>query len=473
MTEKKNELKDIWRIFEQCQHGNPAALNDLFVSEVCNNSRFDVGLKHNCLSAILYNTRERYNSASVSIKNNHKKYFPGEYDISDLNEMMYLILTELFIGELDKGKCATIGSETSNIPLTDGEALLKNISFFLDKQLNSRGKRAYKDIGYTCNDDTDNEELSLMDVHSARKWYGDKGKTARKWIYADILRLFEKDIGTVYDLYNADSTAIRATIKTVLECKDSFVDDEFLSQEEFCEMVERYTGKHIQRNNLPQCFTIIKQRIMDYLMFSLNYDIGSGGLFTQRESKLYFRMFGRQQIELYKLCVDFKRIGCKKFIRNIKKYDHIILPVIEKKSGKLKYDMVNLLQGQRDVLNEPPGKIAKEILAVLLSYFKENEKKKIQGELQGYMFNDRFSAGKAKYWNIDLDENEMKIKLWARASVKYPVKITINRKSLLVYDGFRNYYVCDTQKRIAYCLPKEQRKVIKAGSQKKNLKNIA
>lgn len=473
MTEKKNELKDIWRIFEQCQHGNPAAMNDLFVVETFKNGKFDVGLKHNCISAILYNARERYNSASVHIKDNHKKYFPGEYDISDLNEMMYLILTELFIGELDKGKYVTIGDETSSIPITDGEALLKNISFFLDKQLNGRGKKAYKDIGDICNDDTDNEELSLMDVHSARKWYEAKGKTARQWIYADILRFFEKDIGTVYDLFNTDSTAIRAIIKTVLECKDSFVDDEFLLQEEFCEMVERYTGKHIQRNNLPQCFITIRQRIMDYMMFSLNYDIGSGGLLPHGESKLHFRLYGRQQMELYNLCVDFKCMGCKKFIRNIKEYDHIIMPAIEKKSGKLKYDMFNLMQGQMDVLNEPPGEIAKEIRVVLLSYFKENEKKKIQDELQEYMFNDRFSAGKAKYWNIDLDESEIKIKLWSRAAVKYPVKITISRKNLLVYDGFANYYICDTKKKISYCLPKEKRKVIKAGSQKKKLKNIA
>lgn len=469
-----NDLAALWSIYQRCQSGEVSALDDLFIIKSnkdiqhTDTAGFHVGFKYECLSKILTSAKKRYSSEETNFSDNHKKYYSGEYDISDLDELMYLNVIELFRCNLNENRCATISGVTSTLPIVDAGTLIKNISFFMDKQLNERGRGAYLDIGYIIQDndgdENEDEELSLLDKYSGKRWYESKGKSARGWIYADILNWFEKDIGAIYDLFNVDSFAIKAIIKTILECKDTFidVDDEedkcFVTQERLCEIVKIHTGKKIRKNNMPQCLDTIRLRIMDYFMFSL------GSKFR--------RVFGRELMQLYKLCDSFQQEGWHYFIKRLRQYEDIVAPIIKTVSGKQMYDMINLLQDDMDVLDKPPDEVARDICDLLLAHLHKMEDNQVRTELERYSICDKYTLKKVR-WNADLDEKKANIKIWTHEKIKYPKVITIGRDNLIVYEGLRNYYICDTQKTVAYCLPKLNRKIIKTNKSKIKLKNIA
>lgn len=71
-----------------------------------------------------------FTSEEKQTKNRHRKYYTGTFDVSDINEMSYLIITEVFYATPDEEKCVSVNGIRSVVPITDGKTLIQNISFF-------------------------------------------------------------------------------------------------------------------------------------------------------------------------------------------------------------------------------------------------------------------------------------------------------------------------------------------------------
>lgn len=442
---QKNEMEEIWEIYNKCQQGDLSTVDRLFTSD----EELRLEFKHNILKKILNETKKIYDSEFVNYNNKHKKFYPGSYDISDLNELLYSTIIELFICDLDKNKCATIYGIKSNLPINDGISLVKNISFFMDRQLNKRGEKSHLDTITNFSNNENNGELSLLDLYQENV-YKKSNKYGRPKKYEEILLWFQKDMQEVYYLFKSDSSAIKALIETIYDREDTFIysvefDDLCLvSYNDLCKIIKNHTGKTIRTNNIPQCFNTMNERITDYLMYTLNGN--------------YCRLFSNDLIKINELCHDYYTDRWNVFIDKMKEYEDIIILIINNLKGKIKYDIINLLHGEMDVLNDSPPSIADNLAKHLRKYFEEIEDEKIETRLKEYKINTKYCLLNDMYWNQHLDEKFIKIKIYKHEKIKYPKTITIPTENLVVYEGILNYYFCNKAKRISYCLSKNARK---------------
>ena len=54
----------------------------------------------------------------------YKKYYSGEYDITEFAEIMYEVIIAIFLGELDGNGCVTFnGKKNKEVPIIDGVSL--------------------------------------------------------------------------------------------------------------------------------------------------------------------------------------------------------------------------------------------------------------------------------------------------------------------------------------------------------------
>ena len=460
----RKELDDIWRIYLQCQSGNVDSASELFESRIYDDTRFKVVFKPQCLSALVDKIQNKYKSENKIITGKHKKYFDGEYDVSDASEMVYMILLELFTAALDSDCCATINNTKSNIPIVDAESLLKNLSYFTDVEMNKRGSIAYLDVcpdmEANTSDSKDDEqvELSLFDIYSYKAWESKskRKRSLRRRMYADILKLMEHDMDAVVGLFKSDSVAILAIIKTILECDSTYVndgdDEKMVTQEQLCDIVKANTGRKIEQNNIPLCFQIMRTRIMDYKLFSANK---------------YYRLFGAEEEEAYARCKHY--ISQKRGLMNyMHRHKDLLYPILNDAPYSQRYDMVNLLQGDYDVLSDKPQPdILMDIAQRIVAYYEKSEESKIAIMLTGYTVMDRFVSGKSKLWNTYICGGLLQIRFYSNEQIKYPVIVKIPLDALMVIEGAANYYICDSDKKIAYILPKTERKRI-AKTKKEN-----
>lgn len=80
---------------------------------------------------------------SQKIKNGScSKFYEGEYDISDFNELMNETIIEIFNEKTDENNCLILdGKKNEEYPICDGISLLRNISYFTSRKVNKRAKR--------------------------------------------------------------------------------------------------------------------------------------------------------------------------------------------------------------------------------------------------------------------------------------------------------------------------------------------
>ena len=108
--------------------------------EWVNSAYSNVAFKFPCLNKMLYKKKKRFLATAKNtgyengkkIKNSgHSKFYEGEYDISDFNELMYETVIEIFNTKTDENKCLTLdGKKNVENPICDGISLLRNISYF-------------------------------------------------------------------------------------------------------------------------------------------------------------------------------------------------------------------------------------------------------------------------------------------------------------------------------------------------------
>lgn len=76
---------------------------------------------------------------------------------------------------------------------------------------------------------------------------------SRRMECAEILRLLQKDMYGIFELFKSDSISIRAAVKTVIEKPETFVEMKeaeglaLLQHEELCKVIFDYTGVKIQK----------------------------------------------------------------------------------------------------------------------------------------------------------------------------------------------------------------------------------
>lgn len=82
-------------------------------------------------------------------------------------------------------------------------------------------------------------------------------------------------------------------------------------------------------------------------------------------------------------------------------------------------------------------------------------------KLEGYKANGiiNWNCG---FWETDIEDNTLKIKLWSSRNVKKPIQHSILKEKLVVYCGYMNFYFCNVEGKIYYGLPKSRRIISRA-----------
>ena len=172
-------------------------------------------------------------------------------------------------------------------------------------------------------------------------------------------------------------------------------------------------------------------------------------------------MFGSNHMKIYALCDD-QCNSWKDFIFNILKYDD----ALECLKGQIRYDFINLINCQNDVLSQSPEAIATKVSNVIKDYFNELENKKIRELFTEQKFENKFSNNDMGYWNIRIIGDEMKIKFYRNLYIKHPIEVCLERSNVAIYEGFSKIYIKDEKNNIVYFLPKANRKIFKNNCEK-------
>lgn len=423
----------------------------------------------------------------------YKKYYSGEYDITELAEIMYEVIITIFLGELDGNGCVTFnGKKNKEVPIMDGVSLLKNISYYCCIQANEGQSKRFNDISGTEDREVgcQSENISIFDSYSFVKWQYEKdgkwdnqGEILRLLIYADVLEWLRKYKDNINSLFKKDSTEIQAIINTILSNRKVFIKEEngylqLVKQKELQQLIYEQTEKKIVLTNISTDLKLIEQRIIDHLFYSMNYKIGddkkkqtgskiNNGYLQELDKKRYLKLFGRESMFIYKICSLYPDNADKeRFLDHIREHDDAVIPILSLVKGKRKYDMINLIRCEMDVIDDDISydQIVIDIVHTLIRYYHEAEAIQISELKKQYKFSDRFTSGKSKMWEADILTDCLRIRFWADENTKHPVSYKISKDNLLVYEGYENYYFCDKSEMLCFLMPKEKRVITKSDS---------
>lgn len=422
---------------------------------------------------------------------NYKKYYSGECDISELSEIMYEVIIAIFQAEPDGNGCITLNGKKNKVPIIDGVSLLKNISYFCCIQANEGQAKRCNDIpGEDNEDDSRPEEINRFDSYSFAKWqheetekWNNHGEILRLLVYADVLEWLRRNRESIKILFKSDSYEVQAIIDTILSNKNVFTNGEngylqLIKQMELQQLIYEKTGKMIILTNISNDFKLIERRLIDHLYYSLNYKIvdtkkkqrGSevkNGDLQEVNEKKYFKLFGRENIFIFKICNLYcNGVGKEDFLDRIMEHADVVIPVLSLVKGRKKYNMINMINGDLDVIdkNVPCDQIVNDIVHTLICDFKDAEAVKITELKKQYKVVDRFVSGKSQVWEADIQDDYLKIRFWADENTKHPVRNKIEWNDLLIYEGYENYYICDKSKMLCYIMPKLKRVISKSDS---------
>lgn len=448
----------------------------------------NVTFQFSCLNKLLYKKKKTFllNAKKTGYENGkkiknsgHSKFYEGEYDISDFNELMYETIIEIFNEKTDENKCLTLdGKKNEKYPICDGVSLLKNISYFTSRKINKRAKNSYLDIfdmGY-CYEQS-GTDFSSFDKYAFKKFIESGRGFSHLAIYAEYLEWLKRN--DVHKLFKANACDIKAIIETIMNREDTFIKDmsgdqeagfgmRFVKQEMLQEIIKSRHNMNIEQENISKDLEIIEQRLLDHLLYSLNYRIDkateSKGIYEKEserflyelEKKAYIKIFSRISYEIYDISVEF--INSKDFdsyFRTVKKYEDMVIDIVSLEKGKKKYDMVNLILENDDLVDDEMETLINIAKTVIVFYQNEEEKYR-KNQLEDYK-KKGFADWRNKYWEAELRGEILKIKLRSSRDVKKPIQNSINTENLIVYCGCVNFYFCDTEGKVYYSVPKNKR----------------
>ena len=453
------------------------------------------------LNKMLFNMKKAYSKGSLEtgyengVEKEHrayKKYHSGECDISELSEIMYEVIISIFLSEPDGNGCVTLNSKKNKVPIIDGVSLLKNISYFCCIQINEGQSKRCDDVPETEDreDDLQSESFSRFDGYSFVKWqheeterWNNHGEILRLLVYADVLEWLRKHRESIKILFKSDSYEVQAIIDTILSNKEAFVygDNGYLqliTQKELQQLIYEKTGIKVVQSNISIAIKLIEKRLIDHLLYSLNYKIvdtkkdqkGSEvktGDLQALNPKKYFKLFGRESMFIYKICSTYhKGTNKDRFLDCIMEHADVVIPVLSVVKGRKKYDMINMINGDLDVIdsNVSYGQILSDIVHTLIRDFKDVEAAKITELKKKYKVADRFVSGKSQMWEADIQDDYLRIRFWASENTKHPVWCKIKLNNLLVYEGYENFYICDESEMLCHLMPKCRRVITKSDS---------
>lgn len=375
-----------------------------------------------------------FGSEEKNPQGKHKKYYAGHFDSSDVDETMYLVITEIFYAVPDSDGCIEIDNVKSKIPINNASSLMKNISFFLAALCNLHGAKIEKEVSENVKTNDSEKEIVLTDYKPPQKlWQVVRGKVSRRMECAEILRLLQKDMYGIFELFKSDSISVRAAVKTVIEKPQTFVEIEeaegleLLQQEELCNMILDYTGVKIQKTNVSMIFSTVRKRLMDYIY-----------LCTEKHKFMY----SLDTWNVIMLCLSGDSISFK---RQIESHEDFLYWWESVHRGNIKDDVCK-------TMNE------------IVDYYIEREKEWLNG-FNGYAIEDKFENGKMKLWRTSTNtiKNTIKLNFYSSEEVKHPVEVSIDLHDITIYEGIFTYYVMKSSphdKRI-FILPKNLRKKLK------------
>lgn len=445
----KNEIEQIYNVYKACQSGKREELAHLFKVDDAGK----VSFSYTCLEKIVARAKDTYSNPEKQTKEKHKKFYDGAFDVSDIRETAYLIITEVFYEVPNSDRCIVIDGRKSQIPINDGNTLLQNIAYYLDVMCNEKGSLAYKDVPENVkvtNKDNDTSLVSLFDWQPPNKLRQTvDGGIALRRECAEALRLFQNDMPTVFSLFNSDSISVKAVIKTILENEQSFYKCdgllEMIEQAELCDLVESYTGIRIWKNNLSNIIAIIKARLLRYL-------------YIIPEQHEY--IFGRDNMEVFNFCLQYK--DWQEFRMKLCKHDDFIFWWNDRFEETK--DQKSLLACDPDLKN--PARVAEEWAKQIITWLEIEEVKWLINLSQRYTI--KTLEGNIKYWNCRYNKSSGQIKLffYSGENIKHPREVKVAADGTVVYQGCTQYYICDSRKGVAYVLPKNCRKNIKLNCKK-------
>ena len=375
-----------------------------------------------------------FGSEEKNPQGKHKKYYAGHFDSSDVEETMYLVIAEIFYAIPDGDGCIEIDNVKSKIPINNASSLMKNISFFLAALCNFHGAKIEKEVPENVKTNDSEKEIVLTDYKPSQKlWQVVRGKVSRRMECAEILRLLQKDMYGIFELFKSDSISIRAAVKTVIEKPQTFVEMkeaeglELLQQEELCNMILDYTGVKIQKTNVSMIFSTVRKRLMDHIY-----------LCTEKHKSFY----SLDTWNVIMLCLSG---DCSSFKRQIELHEDFLYWWESVHHGNVNDDICK-------TMNE------------IVDYYIEREKEWLNG-FNGDAIEDKFKNGKMKLWRTFTNtiKNTIKLSFYSSEEVKHPVEISIDLHDVTIYEGIFNYYVIENNfynKRI-FVLPKDLRKKFK------------
>ena len=538
---KKVEAENLYQIYLRVQSGDKSALNELFKSvdskqiskadEINKEYRMshmdnvldselvldneknkqegdwiesvnsNVAFRFPCLNKMLYKKKKKFllNAKKTGyengqkIKNSSSKFYEGEYDISDFNELMYETIIEIFNEKTDENKCLTLdGKKNEKYPICDGVSLLKNISYFTSRKINKRAKNSYLDIFDTesWSEEADEENPwathSRFDEYVVKKFFEPKSRPSRLAIYAEYLEWLQKY--DVHKLFKANACDIKAIIETIMNCEDTFIKDmsgdkgtgfgmRLVKQEMLQEIIKSRHNMNIEQENISKNLEIIEQRLLDHLLYALNYRIDkateSEGIYEKEserflyelDKKPYIKIFSRISYEIYDKSIRFINSDINSndfgsYFRAVKKYEDMVIDIVSLEKGKKKYDMVNLVLENVDLVDDERETLL-DIARTLIAFYQNKEEEYRTNELGDYKLGKLIDWEKG-YWEAELESEILKIKLWSNENVKKPNQNSINRENLMVYCGYMNFYFCNVENKVCYRVPKDKRIISKA-----------
>lgn len=403
--------------------------------------------KHTCLKKFVTRAKYAYCNDDKNIEGTHKKYYTNRMDESDIDEMLYLITTEVFYAVPDAENCISIDGIKSTTAIKNGETLIKNISYFLGKLCNLSLATFCQDVSENAKDKSTNKDyqISLVDWHPPKKMWQSHGKVSRSRECAELLRLLQKDAYAVYDLFNSDSISVKALIKTAFDKPETFEKCngvyKLVLHEELCNIIRAYTGVHICKNNIPACCSAIKNRLLTYI-------------YLDPETHKYILCMG--DWDIYRLCTEYS--NWEVFVQTLSGYSELLYEL----TGILSEDDKNLIDGKISELKKPPDEASALLAEKIVSHYIDKEKKWLLGQSKEYNIINRLSENKIKLWDTykNSGKNEIKLFFYSSEFVQHPIEIKIDLNSAIVYEGFNDYYLCNEQSKVMYILEKKKRKKI-------------
>ena len=423
------------------------------------------------------------NGEKIKNKGN-KKYYEGEYDISDFNELMYETTIEVFNTKTDENNCLTLdGKKNIKNPIGDGVSLLENISYFTSRKINKRAKNSYLDIYYIKNlGEGYGAGFSDFDRYAFKKFLYSEGGMSRLAMYSEYLGWMQRN--DVCKLFKGNACDIKAIIETIMNCKGAFLKDKsgdmetgfgmrLVTQETLQEIIRYRHNLDIKQENISADMERIEQRLLDHLFYSLNYEIGkagqSGGIYekeSQRflydlDKKAYIKMFNRTSYKIYMRSImfidsNFSLQDYNNYFDMVMKHVEMVLAIISKEKGKKKYDMVNLMSDNDYDLVDDKKRTLLNIANTMISFYQKEEggyRREYFGRYKMKSLKDWDNG----FWEAYFQNGFLNVKLWSNRNVKKPIWYNINKENVMVYCGYMNFYFCDKEGMICYEVPKERR----------------